>query len=114
MLVSDVVVERLPQWIREKEALYHGCIGGAISESEYLKGLRRAGLVDVEVRQRFVYDASQLEWLLGPGLHGDDGGSCCGVGPDGAEDARPVAESLAGNIWSAQVYGRKARRHEGT
>ena len=106
MRVSDMVVETLPDWIRSNEALYHGCIGGAISESAYLDGLRRAGLVDVEVAQRFVYDEAKLEYLLGPGLHGDDGGTCCGVGP-GGEDAGKVAEQLAGKIWSAQFLAAK-------
>jgi hypothetical protein len=32
----------------------------AISEADYLAGLRAAGLEDVEVRGRLVYDASQL------------------------------------------------------
>ncbi len=107
MLVSDIVVEELPDELRANEALYHGCIGGAISESSYLDGLRRAGLEDVEVRHRFVYDAVQLEYLLGKGLHGDDGGSCCGVGPDDAADAHVVAGTLAGKIWSVQVFARK-------
>ncbi len=107
MLVSDVVVEELPDELRANEALYHGCIGGAISESNYLNGLRRAGLEDVEVRQRFVYDAAHLEHLLGKGLHGDDGGSCCGVGPDGGADAHDVAGTMAGKIWSVQVFARK-------
>ena len=107
MLVSDIVVEDLPDSIRENEALYHGCIGGAISEAAYVDGLRRAGLADVEVKQRFVYESGQLAYLLGEGLHGADGGSCCGVGPDGAADAEDVASCLAGKIWSAQVYARK-------
>ncbi len=107
MLVSDIVVEELPDFIRSNEALYHGCIGGAISESGYVAGLRRAGLAEVEVRKRFVYEAGQLEYLLGEGLHGADGGTCCGLEPTGSIDANSVAESLAGKIWSAQFYGKK-------
>ncbi len=106
LLVSDIVVEDLPQLIRNNEALYHGCIGGAINEADYLAGLRNAGLTETEVRKRFVYDAAQLEYLLGEGLHGSDGGTCCGLG-DGAADAHSVAESIAGRIWSAQIYARK-------
>ena len=107
MLVSDIVAEELPQSIRDNEAVYNGCVGGAVSEPAYLDGLRRAGLDEVEVRQRFVYDAAQLEHMLGPGLHGADGGSCCGVGPNGEADAGAVAQTLAGHLWSAQVYARK-------
>ncbi len=106
MLVSDIVVDDLPQTIRDNQALYNGCIGGAISEAQYLQGLRDAGLVDVEVRKRFVYDAEQLAYMLGDGLHGEDGGSCCGVGPNGAEDADEVGTQLAGRIQSLQIYAR--------
>ncbi len=107
LLVSDIVVEDLPQLIRNNEALYHGCIGGAINEADYLAGLRNAGLTDTEVRKRFVYDAGQLEYLVGEGLHGSDGGTCCGIGANGTADAHCVAESIAGRIWSAQIYARK-------
>ena len=61
MLVSDIVVEDLPDWVRENKALYSACVAGAISESDYVAGLRAAGLADVEVRDRLVYDAGQLE-----------------------------------------------------
>ena len=108
-LVCDMVVDDLPQAVRDNEALYNGCIGGAISEAEYLQGLRDAGLADVEVRKRFVYDDEQLAYLLGDGLHGEDGGSCCGVGPNGTEDAGKVATQLTGHIQSLQIF---ARRHE--
>lgn len=108
MLVSDIVVDDLPQAVRDNQALYNGCIGGAISEARYLQGLRDAGLVNVEVRKRFVYDAEQLAYLLGDGLHGEDGGSCCGVGPNGTEDANEVATQLAGRIQSLQIYARRA------
>ena len=107
MLVSDMVVDDLPQAMRDNEALYNGCIGGAISEVQYLQGLRDAGLVDVEVRKRFVYDAEQLAYLLGDGLHGEDGGSCCGVGPNGTEDAGDVATKLTGRIQSLQIFARR-------
>ncbi len=108
MLVSDMVVDGLPQAIRDNEALYHGCIGGAISEADYLQGLRDAGLTDVEVRKRFVYDTEQLAYMLGDGLHGADGGSCCGVGPNGTEDAGDVATQLTGRIQSLQIFARRA------
>lgn len=107
MLVSDVVVEQLPEFIRNNDALYHGCIGGAISEAAYLAGLRRAGLTDTEVRKRFVYDAEKLEYLVGEGLHGSGGGSCCGIETDGDVDAHAVADAIAGKIWSAEFFAKK-------
>ena len=108
VLVSDMVVEDLPREVRDNEALYSGCIGGAISEADYAAGLRRAGLTDVEVRKRYTYDSAQLEYMLGEGLHGDDGGSCCGVGPQGTASATDVAAQLAGNIHSVQFFARSS------
>jgi SAM-dependent methyltransferase len=50
MLVSDIVATDLPEEIRRSSTLYSSCVSGAISEDEYLAGLRAVGLVDVEVR----------------------------------------------------------------
>jgi len=107
LLVSDIVVEDLPEALRRNEAIYNSCIGGAISEPAYLDGLRRAGLDDVGVRQRHVYDASQLEGLAGEVLTGDDGGSCCGPEACCGADLRSVAEAAAGKVWSAQFSAKK-------
>jgi arsenite methyltransferase len=61
MSVSDIVVQELPDWARQSAALYSSCVAGAISEEEYLGGLRKAGLEDVKVQGRHVYDAGQLK-----------------------------------------------------
>jgi len=52
LLVADIVAKDLPREMREDPELYTGCVAGAISEEDYMAGLRRAGLVDVEVRTR--------------------------------------------------------------
>jgi SAM-dependent methyltransferase len=105
--VSDIVVEHLPDWLRQVEAVYNGCVGGAISESEYVAGLEKAGLTDIDVTKRHVYETKVLESLVSEGLHGADGGSCCGVGPHGEVDADRVAEAMAGNVWSARFHACK-------
>jgi SAM-dependent methyltransferase len=107
MRVSDIVVEHLPESLRQNEAIYNSCVGGAISESAYLDGLRRAGLTDVEVRQRHVYDAGQLEGIAAEVLSDDGGGSCCGPESGCAVDAHGIAEAIAGKVWSAQFAARK-------
>jgi arsenite methyltransferase len=61
MLVSDIVAKNLPDWLQQNDQIYSACVGGAISEEDYLAGLREAGLNNVEVRNRFVYDASQIK-----------------------------------------------------
>ena len=43
MIVSDIVVEGLPWWVRYSGLLPAACGGGAVSEATYLVGLRTAG-----------------------------------------------------------------------
>jgi arsenite methyltransferase len=101
MLVSDIVAEDLPDEIRQSAELYSSCIGGAISEKEYLEGLREAGLADVEVRARLVYDAAQLEGFAASEFEG----ACdCSMGKEQLGEA---ARIIVGKIWSAKVYARK-------
>jgi SAM-dependent methyltransferase len=64
MIVSDIVAETLPEWVKKNEALYASCISGAISEKEYLAGLKKAGFAKVEAQDRLVYDSSQIRSLL--------------------------------------------------
>ena len=107
MLVSDIVAEDLPEWITGSLAMYSSCVAGAISEKKYLAGLEAAGLTDVEVRDRLVYDAPQLLALAKDDLPSatDDGCGCgCVLETEFAEKA---ATELEGKIWSAKVYAQK-------
>ena len=106
--ISDIVVEDLPDWVREDAALYSACIAGAISEAEYLAGLQRAGLGDVRVEERLVYDQAQLQALAQSEEAGGAGGACgCGACPS-AELAARMAAQVEGKIWSAKFSARKA------
>ena len=101
MLVSDIVVESLPDWIRESKYLYSACVAGAIDEAAYVAGLREAGLADAEVRDRLVYDAAQVCSLIAaesPGGEADETAD---------EMLKRVAAEIEGKIWSASVYARK-------
>lgn len=104
MLVSDIVAEDLPAEIAGNRRLYSSCLAGAISESAYLEGLRRAGLVEVEVKDRLVYDAAQIEAFIGSELKdagpGDEGGA-------EKDLAKAWAPRLEGKIASIQVAARK-------
>lgn len=97
--ISDIVVEELPDWIRQNAAAYAACIAGAIRESEYLAGLRDAGLVDVEVTERLVYDAAQLEAMVATDLASFD------LDP---QLLSAGLEQAAGKVWSAKVVGRRS------
>ncbi|MFP6740272.1 MAG: arsenite methyltransferase [Alphaproteobacteria bacterium] len=101
MLVSDIVVEDLPQWVRADKALYSACVAGAVSESAYLAGLRAACLVDVEIRDRLDYDTSQITAMY----RGEWGGE---EATD--ESVARAAMEATGKVSSISVY---ARRPEG-
>ncbi len=103
--ISDIVAEKMPAWVLEMGSLYTACISGAIPEDEYLGGLREAGLADVAVRDRLVYDASQLTGLLDST---DSGSCCCGSSAMPKEEVLRVAGALAGKVASIRVVGRKA------
>jgi arsenite methyltransferase len=60
--ISDVIAEdRLSQEERAERGSFVGCIAGALSETEYRRGLEGAGLVDVEV---------ELTHRVADGMHG--------------------------------------------
>jgi hypothetical protein len=108
MLVSDIVCEDLPPEVLSDDRLYSGCIAGAISEADYLQGLRDAGLVNVEVRDRIVYEASQIEVFVSSELSDCESGGCCDGSTIAAKPAfSKLAKSLAGKIWSANIYAEK-------
>jgi arsenite methyltransferase len=108
MSVSDIVVQGLPDWVRKNAALYSSCVAGAISEEEYLDGLRKAGLENVAVGERLVYDASQLTpFFKSELLEAGENTGCCG-GPVNSEEAIDrAANELAGKIWSAKFHAHK-------
>jgi len=105
--VSDIVADELPDWVRENPSLHASCIGGAISEPAYAEGLRRAGLVDVEVRERQVYDAPQMRGLIDSELPSGGKANCCGVDLVCDRSVDEVSGALAGKVWSALFYARK-------
>jgi arsenite methyltransferase len=95
--ISDIVAQDLPEAVRQSRDAWTGCLAGAISEEAYVRGLEKAGLRDVRVTSRIVYDATQLKGLFGS--------SCCGAGP--GQDVAALADTAAGKIWSARFEGVK-------
>lgn len=113
MLVSDIMVKDLPQWVRENKALYSSCISGSISEEEYLTGLEKAGMSNVEVMARLVYDTCHMAGLVKSEMpEAKKLLSCCGQTSDEAIDklAASVGDELQGKVWSATVYAQKPAR----
>jgi arsenite methyltransferase len=96
--ISDIVVQDLPDWVRQSAVAYSACVAGAISEPEYVQGLRDAGLVDVEVQERLVYESEQIRAIVESDLS------------DEASDRELLDRGLAeipGKVWSARLVGRK-------
>lgn len=102
MLVSDIVARDLPSELLAIPTLYSSCISGAISEEAYLEGLREAGLVEVKVLDRLVYDAGQIAGFAETAL-----GEAFDRTPQISKRIGSYAKELAGKIWSAKVYGKK-------
>jgi SAM-dependent methyltransferase len=108
MLVSDIVVKELPELVLKSQALYNSCISGAISEETYIEGLRNAGLEKVEVRERLIYDATQLQAFISSELEDrTETSSCCnGRGP-GIDDMGEITTAMVGKVWSMKVGATK-------
>ncbi len=102
MLISDIVADPLPDWIRMSKYLYSACVAGAIDEAAYVAGLCDAGLADAEVRDRLVYDAAQVCSLIAAeSLEGE-------ADEPADEMLKRVAAEVEGKIWSASIYARKS------
>ncbi len=110
MLVSDMVVEKIPAWLRGLKELYGACISGAISEGEYLKGLEDAGLESVEVRERFVYEKAQLvDFIQSEVVPGAEEARKAFRKFASGKVVRRAASDLEGRVASIQVYARKEK-----
>ncbi|MFW5925677.1 MAG: arsenite methyltransferase [Myxococcota bacterium] len=96
--VSDIVVDDLPAWLRENQAAYAACVAGAIREDAYVGGLRDAGLTDVEVTERLVYDEGQIRAMIAHDLES--------FGLD-AELLNGRWAELEGKVASVKVVGRR-------
>jgi ubiquinone/menaquinone biosynthesis C-methylase UbiE len=109
ILVSDVVAEDLPQWMKESSSLYSGCIAGAISEHEYIRGLKEEGLENVEIRDSSEYGIHDIRTFIRnsaeiPLQVLEE------FGKDREKIADHYAEILSGKIFSLQFYARKPEK----
>jgi ubiquinone/menaquinone biosynthesis C-methylase UbiE len=100
--VSDIMVESLPEVLRENTSLYTSCVAGAISEAEYLEGLRQAGFADVRVTERIVYDRDQVFSLIHANKLESKLEELTGESIDTLID-----KYVVNKIWSARVIARK-------
>ena len=55
LLVSDIVANHLPKWLRSTISNWANCISGALPEDQYLDSIRQAGLEEIQVFSRSPY-----------------------------------------------------------
>ena len=55
LLVSDIVANHLPNWLRSTISNWANCIAGALPEDQYLDSIRRAGLDEIRVFSKSSY-----------------------------------------------------------
>ena len=55
LLVSDIVANHLPKWLRSTISTWANCISGALPEDQYLDSIRRAGLEEIQVFSKSPY-----------------------------------------------------------
>ena len=55
LLVSDIVANHLPKWLRSTISNWANCISGALPEDQYLDAIRRAGLDEIQVFSKSPY-----------------------------------------------------------
>ncbi len=102
MVVADIVtVGELPDDIKDDMAAWSACLGGAMPEADYLACAAGAGLVDVRVTEKLVYDKNQLTAF---------GSSCCSSNSCGP--SKDVSDRLAGLVASVKVAARKPGERE--
>jgi arsenite methyltransferase len=64
MLVSDIIAHDLPDWVLDNSDLYAACISGALTEADYLGAAESAGLSDVHIVDRLIYDGAMIATLI--------------------------------------------------
>jgi SAM-dependent methyltransferase len=107
MSVSDIVAEQLPDEIRNNKDLYNSCVSGAISEEEYIAGLAAAGLDNIKVQERFVFDTALIKAAF------DDEGTGLSQLFQGLSEAERqeaierLISQAAGKVWSAKFTAKK-------
>lgn len=108
MMISDIVVQELPDELRKIQPLYNSCIAGAISEEEYISGLRDAGLIETTVVDRLIYKTSQLKGFFDTQEVPDFDLLFVDMNPAERDEKIDQLLSLVnGKVWSAYFSARK-------
>ena len=68
MVISDIVATDVPRWIRLLAASFSPSVT-VVDEQQYLGGIKAAGLEDIRIEGRLLYDKPLLKGLLRQELH---------------------------------------------
>lgn len=107
MLVSDLVADDLPGWVRAHADLYAACIAGVVSEASYTALAREAGLEDIAVIDRLTYDAGMLRVLVEQELPVALDALAATLGTTRAALLDRVSADLAGRVVSIKLAARR-------
>ena len=95
--ISDIVLgDDLPKIVVEYIPAWTGCIAGAIKESDYIEGLKNAGLTHVSIDSRIKYDSASIKYFIN---YNDL--------PISKEEFEILLEEVEGKFWSAKIKGEK-------
>lgn len=96
--ISDIVLgDTLPDAVVASIDALVGCVAGAVKEADYLEAMRLAGLAEIAVMSRLVYEEEQLRGFFANGaarLQGSD--------TEPGLFAR-YRDQIVGNVWSARL-----------
>ena len=90
--VSDVVIRgEVPSEVRRSMELWVGCVAGALTEQQYLNGLRDAGFEEIGIEPTRIYEFEDAKaFLAGSGL-----------------ESEVLAREVSGRVMGAFVRARK-------
>ncbi len=108
MLISDIVVDAPMAWCLRRLARLAPSFAMAQTEAYYMDSMQRAGLAEVRVVDRLIYEPSDLVGLFGGGLSCEAG--ICAVGAMRSplqslarRSTSMVARAVAGHVWSSKM-----------
>lgn len=107
MLVSDIVADGLPDWIKSNSDLHSACLTGAMAEQDYLNTIREADLVDVSVVDRLLYDDGALRVLVAEALPVSLNDIACAMGKSADEVVGAIISAVSGRVQSLRISARR-------
>lgn len=107
ILVSDLVVDELPDWVRIYARGGAAWLAGVTSEAGYCSTAEKAGLVDVRVIDRTPFDEGMVRVLIEEELPVALGAMAGQFGMDKAAFLAMASKALAGHIVSIKLKAMK-------